>query len=243
MYADVHLHLYEAENPASLVEKSRERGVDLFVTAGEDVPTSGRCVDLTELPGVYAAVGVHPSKAREPYDVKELERLLEQSKVVAVGEVGLDAKYERFGISLERQRRVFLDMVRLAREYDLPLVVHSGRSFREVLNILFSSDVRADLHWYSGSVSLAVEAAESGFMFSLGPAILHYKNYNGLVEALPLSSLMTETDYPVRIGGVENGPWRVTEVVKRVAEVKGENEEKVGKVLYNNTLNFFKVKP
>lgn len=243
MYADVHLHLYEAPSPKEIVERSLETGVNVFVTAGEDVPTSQASVELTELPGVYAAVGVHPSRAKEPYDIKELQKHLDHPRVVAVGEVGLDAKYERFGVSLERQKRVFLDMIRLAKEYDLPLVVHSGRSFKEVLNILFSSDVRADLHWYSGSVSLAVEAAESGFMFSLGPAVLHYKNYNGLVEALPLSSLMTETDYPVRIGGVENGPWRVVEVVNKIAEVKGEGEEKVRKRLYNNALNFFKVKP
>ncbi len=243
MYADVHLHLYEAEDPKRIVSEAQEKGVNFFLTAAEDLRTAEKCVELTVLDPVYAAVGVHPSKAKEPYDVKELEKLLEKEKVVAVGEIGLDAKYERFGISMDRQRRVFLDMLRLAREYDLPVSVHSGRSFREVIDILLRSDVQAHLHWYSGSVSLAVEAAESGMMFSVGPAVLHYKNYNGLVETLPLESLMTETDYPVRIGGVENHPSRVIDVAKRIAEIKGVPFDRVRRALFNNALSFFGVRP
>ena len=243
MYADVHLHLYEAEDPVSVVKEAREAGVDFLVTAGEDLVTSEKCTELTSLPGVYAAVGVHPAEAKEPYNLAVLEGLLENERVVAVGEIGLDAKYERFGVSIERQRRVFLDMIRLAREHDLPVVVHSGRSFREVIEILFKSDVRALLHWYSGSVSLAVEAAESGLMFSVGPALLHYKGYNALVESLPLSTLATETDYPVRIGGRENHPARVREVVERIAEIKGVPIQKTASALYNNALSFFGVGP
>ena len=243
MYADVHLHLYEAEDPEGLVAEAQEKGVEFFLTAAEDQETSLRCVELTKIPPVYAAVGVHPSKTDKPYDVKQIERLAEEEKVVTIGEIGLDVKYEKFGISMDRQRRVFLDMLRIAREYDLPVSVHSGRSFREVIDILLRSDVRAHLHWYSGSVSLAVEAAESGMMFSLGPAILHYRNYNGLVESLPLESLMTETDYPVRIGGVENHPVRVIEVAKRISEIKGIPLERTRRVLFNNALSFFGVRP
>jgi len=243
VYADVHLHLYEAESPERLVRESLDGGVKFLLSAGEEMESSRRSVELTSLEGVYAAVGVHPAKAMQPYDVKELERLLEHPRVVAVGEVGMDAKYERFGVPLERQRRVFLDMIRLAKEHDLPVSIHSGRSFREVAEIVFSSDIRAHFHWYSGSVSLALELAESGHLFSLGPAILYYKNYRGLVELLPLSSLATETDYPVRIGGEENHPLRVKEVVEYVASIKGTDVEKTADTLYKNALSFFRVRP
>lgn len=240
MYVDVHLHLYEAPDPKTLVSEAREGGVILLVTNGEDIETSRRCVELAELPGVYAAVGIHPSSSNKPYDRSILENFLNNDRVVAVGEIGLDAKYD---IDMDLQRRVFEDMISLASEYDLPIIVHSGRSYQEVAQILFRHDVLADLHWYSGSLDVALELAHSGHFFSLGPASLRGGKYRALIDELPLSQLLTETDYPVRIGGKDNHPLRVQEVVEHIAQVKNISLEETRSAIYNNTLKFFGVRP
>ncbi len=240
MYADVHLHLYEAPDPKKLVAEAREGGITLLITNGENVDTSRRCVELTDLPGVYAAVGIHPSSSNKPYDRSVLENLLDNDRVVAVGEIGLDAKYD---IDMDLQRRVFEDMVSLASEHDLPVIVHSGRSYREVADTLFRYDVLADLHWYSGSLDVALELAQSGHFFSLGPASLKGGKYRALIDELPLFQLLTETDYPVRIGGKDNHPLRVREVVEHIARVKNLPLEETRSAIYNNALKFFGVGP
>ncbi len=237
MYADVHLHLYGAASPEKLVSEAREGSVNLFISAGEDVETSRKCVELTRLEGVFAAVGVHPSHARiEP----AIEKLIGEG-VVAIGEIGLDEKYEKFGVPLERQREAFEFYLRLAEEYGLPVVVHTGRSYREALDILLKYDVPVLLHWYSGSVSSAVEAVEHGFYFSFGPAILKYKSYEALLSVIPLKNMMTETDFPVRVGGRENHPIRVVEVAKKIAEVKGLPLHETVHTLYKNARHFFHI--
>ena len=220
-----------------VVSEAYEKGVNLFITAGEDYETSKRCVELTSLEEVYAAVGVHPSRAMIDPRIEELIG----DKVVAIGEIGLDKKYDKFGIPVGRQIEVFKYYLQLAKEYNLPVVVHTGRSYKEALEILFRYDVPILLHWYSGSVSLAIEAAESGFYFSFGPAILKYRNYDALLSTIPLKNMMTETDFPVRIGGRENHPSLVIEVAERIAEVKGVSLRETVGTLYKNALDFFDI--
>ena len=162
--------------------------------------------------------------------------------VVAVGEIGLDKKYEKFGVSLDVQKKVFEKMIGLAKEYSLPLVVHSGRSYKEVFEMLDSVENNVLMHWYSGSISMAVEYSERGnFFFSFGPAILKYDNYKGYIYSLDLDFLLTETDYPVRVGGRENHPARVIEVLEKIAEIKGLPRKKVEEKVERNFKRFLGV--
>ena len=241
MYVDAHNHLYYAEDVNRLVEESVRKGVTKMLTAGEDVSTSTKCVEISDGKHVFSAVGIHPynaSKASED-DVKQIEKLLEYDTVIAIGEIGLDKKYEQYGVIMDIQESVFLKMVSIAKEYDLPIVVHSGRSYKRVAELIQGFENNILMHWYSGSIKTALELTDTGnVFFSFGPAAVKYDNYRGLISVLPEDVILTETDYPVKIGGEENNPVKVRDVVKRISDIKNIPVEKVIRHIYRNFERF-----
>jgi len=242
VFSDVHAHLYYI--PEEEIRRIPGEGLDFVLSAGEDLETSLKCVELARSHGfVYAAVGIHPSRAASATR-EELERtagLLGEQEVVAVGEVGLDAKYVRLPSDWERQVRVFSHFLELAREHDLPLTIHSGRSFREVMDMVLQADVLPVFHWFSGPLSYALQAIEAGAYFSLGPAILHHDSYVPLVDVLPLDRILLETDTPVRFRGVEARPWWVKRVAERIAEIKNTDVGVIERKTRENALDVFGV--
>ncbi len=236
MYVDVHNHLYYAASPSLLVRESLEKGVELIVVNAEDEETSKKSLTLADGKHVFAAIGIHPSKRGDP---SFLHGIISE-RVVAIGEIGIDAKYERYGIRMEEQRKRFREQLLIAKEYDLPVIVHSGRSWKEALVTVMSMDVKADFHWYSGSVRYAVEWAESGYYFSLGPAVIKYPSYDALVRELPLSSILTETDYPVRIVG-DPHPADVIKVVSHISGLRDMDERDLARSVRENARRFLGV--
>ncbi len=244
MLSDVHNHLYAVEDPGAVVKESVERGVGLIVTNAENVETAKRCVDLAKQHGiVYAAVGVHPEYALQApeSDLQEIERLLDEEKVVAVGEIGLDYKFARNRAEKDRQKLFFHRQVQLANDYNIPVVVHSRRAHRPVVEALIDSGVRADLHWFSGPLEDVINAAEHGIFFSFGPAVLHYESYRAVVDVVPLDLIMLETDMPVRFGGEEARPWWVRDVARFIADVKRTSVDRVIERTWHNARRFFRV--
>ncbi len=231
MLVDAHLHLYEAPSPEKIVSEARKGGVTILITAGEDEETSRRCLELSSLEGVYAAVGVHPSRADTHFS-------LSLENAVAVGEIGLDEKYS---IPLRIQEQTFRRMLELAKEYEKPVVVHSGRSYKRVMEILSHYDVNVLMHWYSGDVETALEGVNRGYLFSFGPAALKYSSYRALIDVIPVENILTETDYPVRIGGRENHPLRVKEVLSLISSIKGDDEDRIARIIYKTALSFFQL--
>ncbi len=244
MLSDVHNHLYAVDDPDAVVRESVEKGVGLIVTNAENVETAKKCVQLASRHDiVYAAVGIHPEYAltAPESDLDIVERMLGKEKVVAVGEIGLDYKFAKTRADRDRQKLFFSRQIRMAKEYDLPVIVHSRRAHRPVVEQLIGSDVRADLHWFSGPMGDVLNAVEHGIFFSFGPAVLYYEAYRAIVDVVPLELMMLETDMPVRFGGKEARPWWVRRVAEFIADVKRTSIDHVIERTWQNARRFFRV--
>jgi TatD DNase family protein len=231
---DTHCHLaFEqfAGDIDAVVERSRAAGVTGWVTIGTNTQENRKAVELAgRFENMYATVGIHPHYAQNATadDFAEMKRLAQNQKVVAIGETGLDFHY---AFSKQNdQKRVFAEQLELARQMNLPVVVHSRDAFDDTIEILdrFGEGVkRVVFHCFGGSAEQARIVIEKGFYISFTGAVT-FKNAENLrqVAALvPLGRLMVETDCPymspepMRKQKI-NEPALMVHTVKRLAELK-----------------------
>lgn len=198
---DTHCHLFlmEGEIPDE-VRMAREAGVEALVCVGVDRDSSHRSRELADsLQGVFATAGVHPHDASGFDDATgaEIEGLLDDPRVVAVGETGLD--HHRMLSPAEEQERVFRSHCSLARELDKPIVVHVRDAWPDALRILSEERLeRVVLHCFSGGEEEAAEAAKRGYYCSFAGPITYPKNdaLRAAAALIPEDRLLVETDSP-----------------------------------------------
>ena len=221
--------------------------------------------------GVFAIVGLHPVHTSKSYhDEKELGKggqeftsrgeafdtanytaLAQDGKVVGIGECGLDY-YRLEPDSEHKQKEAFLGHIALANEVHKPLMLHvrngSGRSaYREALEILKrEAKVGGDFHFFAGSWEEAKEVLDAGFHLSFTGVITFTHDYDEVVRNAPLDRILSETDSPyvtpAPYRGKRNEPLYVKEVVKAIARIRNEDEEKVRAQILKNAERFFKIK-
>jgi TatD DNase family protein len=233
---DPHCHLYLLDDPpATAVERARAAGVGTLVCVGIDPQTSRRSVELAEsFRGVFATAGMHPHDA-SAFDARagaEIEELLANPQVVAVGECGLD--FYRMRSPREDQERVLRVHLALARETDLPLVVHVRDAWPEILRALDEGSAdRVVLHCFSGDAQIAREVSARGWFVSFAGNVTYPKNAHlrEAAVAVPLDRLLVETDSPFlapqRLRGRDNVPENVFDVIEEIARARGDDVEVV----------------
>ncbi len=231
-----------------MVARAAEAGVCAIVNPGIDLTTTRAAINLArELPGVYAAVGIHPnsSEAFAPAQIELLRALAAEPGVVAVGEIGLDYYWK--DVAPERQQEAFEAQLALAAELGLPVIIHSRDANDAVAEILRTwiagAHFRASplarrpfagvLHAFSGNAALAEEAWDWGFVIGLGGPVT-YRNaqaLQALVPALRLDRLMLETDAPYLTPlphrGKRNEPAYVAIVCAALAQLYGLAQSEV----------------
>lgn len=202
---DTHCHLTFAplvEDVPGVVQRSQAASVTGWITVGTDLEDSRRAVELAGLyDNMYATVGIHPHEAKtgEADVLAELKRLAQQEKVVAIGETGLDFHYN-FSRQPD-QRGVFVAHLDLARELNLPVVIHSRNAFEETVELLDQHGQGLKgvvFHCFSGSAEQAEQLLERGYYMSF-TGVVTFKNAQLTREAagvVPLNRLMIETDCP-----------------------------------------------
>lgn len=260
MFVDSHCHIdgpeYDADRD-EVIARARDAGVTTMLNVGTGVPHSGvfeRAVALAErYTEVYCAIGVHPHDAKL-FDEAAQQRLIElakqSSRVVAWGEIGLDYHYDHS--PREVQREVFRRQLGIARELNLPVVIHSRTADEETVEILrdeLSGYGRAGvLHCFGGSLEMAEQAIELGFFISFAGNLTFKKadDLRAIARKLPLERLLIETDCPyltpVPFRGKRNEPARVVETAKFLAELKGVTPDEVGRVTSENFARLFGVR-
>jgi TatD DNase family protein len=249
---DSHCHLFlMSEDPSVAVETARGEGVDGLVCVGIDGKSSRRSRDLADaLAGVFATAGLHPHTASEwgAEAGAEIEELVGDPRVVAVGETGLD--YHRMKSPAEDQRRAFRAHCSLSREAGKPLVVHTREAWPDVLRVLEEERVeRVVLHCFTGNAEVAREAAERGYLCSFAgnvtyPANAHLRE---AAAAIPAELLLAETDSPFLapqpLRGRDNRPEHVRHVVEALAEARGEAAADVAALTAANARRAFGLPP
>ena len=244
---DSHCHLFLLDDPGSALDQARAAGVDTVVCPGIDPPSSRRSVELAEsFRGVFATAGMHPHDASR-FDARagaEIEELLADPRVVAVGECGLD--FFRMRSPREDQERVFLTHLRLARERDLPIVVHVRDAWEAMLRLLGEGSAeRVVLHCFTGDAATATECAARGWYLSFAGNVTYPPNAHirEAAAAVPLDRILVETDSPFlapqRLRGRDNTPANVIDVVEEIARVRGEPVENVRTMTSRNARRAF----
>lgn len=243
MWFDSHCHLFDVEGePADVVARAADLGVTDMLVCGTDVPTSERAAALAEIPGVWAAAGLHPTSAREWTDEvgSALEALLRRERVVAVGESGLDMYWDTS--YLDVQLRVLEAHVAWAKRYDKALVIHTRSSVDEAIEALgrVSPPDRLVFHCWSGDAQQLRRVIDLGSFVSFAGNVT-FKNagdLRALVPLVPEDRLLVETDSPylapVPHRGKPNEPAHVALVGAAIAEARGVSVEEIAEA---TTLN------
>ena len=253
MYFDSHAHYDDErfdEDRYELIEKIHAEGVDYIVNAAADIPSCYTSLALAEkYPFVYCSIGVHPHDAKTLDDEKleELKKLAQKNKVVAIGEIGLDYYYD--ASPREEQRKWFKAQLEMAKELNLPVIIHSREACQETFDIIMASGVKEGvIHCFSGSRELAKEYVKKGFYIGIGGS-LTFKNARKaveVVEAIGLENILIETDAPymtpVPHRGKRNDSSYLEHVVAKIAEIKGITVDEVGEKTCENAKKLFRIK-
>ena len=195
-------------------------------------------------------LGVHPHNAKEIDDqtYPTLRGLCRNGKVRAYGEIGLD--FFRNLSPRDIQLKRFREQIGLAKELDLPIVIHDREAHRETLEILKSEKAEESggiIHCFSGDYEMAKACLDMGFYISI-PGSITFKNAEGsreIVERIPLESLLVETDAPFLtpepFRGKRNEPSYVRYTAQKVAEIKKVSFEKVAEITTQNALRVYRL--
>jgi TatD DNase family protein len=256
MLIDSHCHLnFNAfdQDRAQVMDRAKEAGLVAIINPATNLGDSRQVVALaTEIPELYAAVGVHPNDAVE-FDeaaLAQLRQLAGHPKVVAIGEIGLDYYWDEAPRPVQWQ--VFEQQLKLAKEIDKPVIIHQRDSAADTMAVLRQWAAEQDhpglvLHSFSGDQAMAEEAIDLGFYIGLSGPVT-FKNARDLpdiVAALPPDRLLVETDAPFLsphpFRGKRNEPARVKLVAERVAALQDLSLAEMSRYLTENAITLFRL--
>lgn len=254
MIFDAHAHYDDSAFDADrdeLLASMASRGVGYILNSGSDIPSSEASVELAHRwDFVWAAVGVHPHEAKSWTEDSEkcLLELLEDEKVVALGEIGLDYHYDFSPRDV--QKSVFARQLEIAAERNIPVVIHEREALGDTLEIISAfPHVKGMFHCFSGSPETAAELVKKGWYISLGGAVT-FKNAKkppAVLASVPEDRLLTETDCPymapVPHRGKRNDSSLIRLVLEKGEEVRGVSAEDIERFTCENALRLFGIKP
>lgn len=261
MFIDSHAHLdvpnYDADR-AEVIARARAAGVELLLEiAGSDIGKGSlpNGLKLAEAHAfIYAAVGLHPHEASLYNEQLEQELLAaaQHAKVIGWGEIGLDYHYDHS--PREVQRRVFARQLVLARQTQLPVIIHTREAEDDTLALLQEhcaapggSELGGVIHCFTGTQKLAEAALALGFHLSFSGVVTFKaaEELRAVARAAPLERLLIETDCPflapVPYRGKRNEPAFVVETAKKLAELQGVSVEEIARVTSHNFKRLFKL--
>ena len=253
MLIDTHCHLDFPEfdhDRDEVIRRAKDNDISHIINIGSSLKGSKRSIELAAKDNsIYATVGIHPHEAdsADDYTLNELEGLMSSDKVVAVGEIGLD--YYRNFSGHSNQKKLFLTLIKLAKRFDLPIVVHSRQAEEEILEILKEAmPIKAVVHCFSGDEVFLKECLDLGFFISFTCNITYKKSdrLKSLVSLTPVERLFLETDAPFLppegFRGKRNEPAYVRYLAQEIASIKGMSVEEVSRITTANAREFFKLK-
>jgi len=252
MIFDTHAHYDDEDFDLDrdlLLSQMKQAGVERIVNVGASLQGCKDTIALTEqYDFIYGAIGIHPCDT-ENLTETDMDWLLQESKrekILAIGEIGLDYYWDE--PDREIQKKWFERQLNLAREANLPVIIHSREAAKDTLDMmkaLHAEEIGGVVHCFSYGKEMAREYLDMGFYFGIG-GVVTFKNSKKLkevVEYLPMDRIVIETDCPYLSPepnrGKRNSSLNLPYVVKAIAQLKGLTEEEVMKATYENGLNLY----
>ena len=244
---DTHAHILSEyyDNINDLVKYLKENNVKYVINASTNYNNAKEVIELSKKYNGFllSAVGIHPEDI-DGESISNIEKLIKENKVYAVGEIGLD--YHWVKDNKEEQKKLFINQIKLAQKYNLPVIVHTRDSIQDTLDILKEYKVKGVIHCFSGSLEMAREFIKYGYKLGIG-GVLTFKNSKlyEVIENINLEDIVLETDSPYMspepYRGKQNNPFNVYYVAKRIAEIKNISIEEVISITSNNAICLFDI--
>jgi len=257
-FFDIHSHIQMKEfdhDRDAVLSRMESEGVGAIVV-GVDLKSSGQAIAFAEKHDfLWATVGLHPhDNLKEMFDAGAYHELAKHPKVVAIGECGMDYSRTHAPEALVRQNDIFKKQIELALKEDKPLMLHirdkPGRidAYDDVVKILNEykgTELRGNVHFFAGDWRIAQNFFDLGFTISFTGVITFANQYDEVIKNAPLKNILSETDCPfvapMPYRGKRNEPVYVKEVVKRIAEIRGEPLEHIAETLLSNAKRVFSI--
>ena len=248
MYIDTHCHLSieDYDDIDLVIKENLAAGVEKIIISGCTKDSIIESLDLaTKYDCVYVTIGFHPSEVNitSESDLIFLKDHINDTKVVGIGEIGLDYHYGKDDI--DKQKELFRKQMLIADEYDLPVVIHSRDAVNDTVSILKEfPNVHGDIHCFSGSLETAKEYLKMNYMLGIG-GVVTFKNSNlyKVIEQIGVDNIIFETDSPYLtpepFRGKKNSSKYIPYISKKVAEILQKDEEEIRKIVLENTYRLF----
>ena len=237
-YFDIHCHAYEYEEKE--IENFLENKILIF-SVSEDLESIRKNLEIAKKYNLPIFIGIHPWNAHKTTstEIKELEKFIKETNVVGIGEIGLDKVF--FPKTLDKQKEIFIEQIKLAKEYDLPVNLHSLNTLKETLELIVKFDIKkANFHWISYS-SYLEEIKNLGYFCSFNITVKFKENHRKALEILDIKNILTESDGPYKYKNVEMKSSDVIEVVKEISLFYNKSEKSIIYRLKKNLRKFIKL--
>lgn len=250
MYVDTHCHIFLEyyDNIDEIIERAVDCNVKRIIVNGCDMKSNMQVLDLVKKYDiVYGTLGIQPEELDDFNDISLnfIEKHINDDKIVAVGEIGLDYHYDT---DRKKQKELFRRQLDLAVKYSKPVIIHSRDCIKETYDILkeySKKDLKGVLHCFSGSKEMAIEFNKIGFYIGIG-GVSTFKNAKEIVEVIKnvsLEYIVLETDSPyltpVPFRGKKNEPSFIPIIAERVAEIRNLDIKEIEKVTCENARRLF----
>ena len=241
---DAHCHIdfeqYD-EDREEVIDEAKEK-LEFIVNAGSNLENNREVLDLSRKHEEFIIpnLGLHPTYTDSFNELDDIKAQIRDERPAAVGEIGLDHHHVSEKQVRKRQEKIFREMLELAEELNLPVVVHSRDAEKKTVDILKEyalPDVM--VHCFNGKPELAEEAVEEGMTIGVTTQVLYSNRVQEIVKALNADDILLETDSPFLYRGERNSPVKVLESVEKVAEIKNVDEEKVIQASTENAVSIF----
>lgn len=252
MYFDTHCHLNSEqlyENRDEFIKHALDNQVEMMVVVGYDLESSKKAVEIAkEHSFIYAAVGIGPNDCLNTttQDLQIIDEYLNEPKVVALGEIGLDYYWD--DVPSDKQKEIFQQQVDLAKKHQKPIIIHCRDAYEDTYEVLKRNGHPGIMHCYSGSVEMAKRFIDLGFYISLAGPVT-FKNARvpkDVAEKIGLEHLLIETDCPYLTPhphrGSLNEPANVVHIAQEIAKLKNMEIESVASQTTFNAKKVFGIK-
>ncbi len=239
VFIDVHCHLdfYDDKKIDAIMKRARKADVGIIVNNGVNKKANRKVLELAgKYPEIKVALGLYPLDALKLPDDEidsEIKFIREnREKITAIGEVGMDFKKNE---KMKRQGEIFQKIIELAIELNKPMIVHSRKAEREVIEMLEKNKMKKIvMHCFSGNFKMVGRIIENGWFLTIPTSVKNSEHFQKIIARAPLENLLCETYSPFLHSdkGRENEPANIIESYKKIAEIKnlgiGEVETKIG---------------
>jgi TatD DNase family protein len=246
---DTHAHLEEIEDLEQAITEARSANITAIIAVGSGYESNQKVLTFAQVYRhfVYPALGFHPWNLKGADIQRNLEFIEAHiDKAVGIGEIGLDYdKRIRAGAEKDLQTYVLKEMLKIAKAYKKPVIIHSRYAWRDSLSLVDEAQLeKVVFHWYTGTSSVLRDIISRGYFISATPAVEYHEEHRRAIKETPLERLLLETDSPVvyRRGTefeYESRPAHVLKVLTGVSQLTGVDEAQIAEVTTGNAVKFF----